>query len=79
MSRSIILGCLIFATMIVAGCENRYRYACQNPENWDQNFCKKPICEVSRDCPEHIFKEQAGLATFEKPKSSSSGDCKCNK
>ncbi|NBW58142.1 hypothetical protein EBR43_10280 [bacterium] len=79
MVRSLVICTLIFSALLAAGCENRYRYACQNPDNWDQDYCKKPKCEISRDCPEHIFKEQAGLATFEKPKSGSSGDCKCNK
>lgn len=78
MVRYLVLCCLILATIFVSGCEVRYRYACQNPDNWDKDFCKKPYCEVSRDCPEHIFKEQAGLANFSKP-SQSSGDCKCNK
>jgi hypothetical protein len=80
MVRTIVIGFLLLLAMLVSGCENRYRYACQNPENWDKDFCKKPICEVSRDCPEYIFKEQGGLATYEKPKpSSQAGDCKCNK
>jgi len=42
----------------MAGCSERYRYACQNPDNWDEDFCKKPICEVSQTCPEHIFKDK---------------------
>lgn len=35
---------------------DRFRYPCQNPENWDKDFCKPPVCEVTRTCPEHIFK-----------------------
>jgi hypothetical protein len=37
---------------------DRFRYPCQNPKNWDEDYCKMPICEVTRTCPEHIFKGQ---------------------
>ena len=37
---------------------DRYRYPCQDPENWDKDFCKMPLCDVNRTCPEHIFKGQ---------------------
>ena len=36
----------------------RFRYPCQNPENWDKEICKMPACDVTRTCPEHIFKGQ---------------------
>jgi hypothetical protein len=35
---------------------DRFRYPCQDPSNWDKEMCKPPICEVTRTCPEHIFK-----------------------
>jgi len=37
---------------------DRFRYPCQNPDNWDKDFCKMPKCDVTRTCPEHIFKGQ---------------------
>ena len=37
---------------------DRYRYPCQDPANWDKDFCKMPLCDVNRTCPEHIFKGQ---------------------
>jgi hypothetical protein len=37
---------------------DRFRYPCQNPENWDKDICKMPACDVTRTCPEHIFKGQ---------------------
>jgi hypothetical protein len=36
----------------------RFRYPCQDPDNWDKDFCKVPKCDVTRTCPEHIFKGQ---------------------
>ena len=35
---------------------DRFRYPCQDPKNWDKDFCKLPICDVTRTCPEHVFK-----------------------
>jgi hypothetical protein len=37
---------------------DRFRYPCQDPANWDKDFCKMPACDVRRECPEHIFKGQ---------------------
>lgn len=37
---------------------DRYRYPCQDPNNWDKDICQKPLCDVHRSCPEHIFKGQ---------------------
>lgn len=37
---------------------DRFRYPCQDPNNWDKDFCKLPLCDVTRTCPEHIFKGQ---------------------
>ena len=38
--------------------KDSFRYPCQDPTNWDKDFCKMPICDVTRTCPEHIFKGQ---------------------
>ena len=35
-----------------------FRYPCQDPANWDKPICQKPACDVTRTCPEHIFKGQ---------------------
>ena len=37
---------------------DRFRYPCQDPANWDKDICKMPLCDVTRTCPEHIFKGQ---------------------
>ena len=37
---------------------DRFRYPCQDPKNWDKQFCKFPDCDVTRTCPEHVFKGQ---------------------
>lgn len=37
---------------------DRFRYPCQDPNNWDKAICQKPACDVTRTCPEHVFKGQ---------------------
>lgn len=37
---------------------DRFRYPCQDPANWDKDICQKPKCDVTRTCPEHVFKGQ---------------------
>jgi len=50
---------IILGVVCMVGCSDYYRYPCQNPDNWDKDICKKPWCEISKSCPEHIFKEEA--------------------
>ena len=38
---------LILPLLLLAGCEQRYRYACQDPGNWESAQCQKPLCEVN--------------------------------
>lgn len=42
------------ALLLLAGCQERYRYACQDPNNWGQPFCKRPYCSSSYTCPEQL-------------------------
>ena len=37
---------------------DKFRYPCQDPANWDKDICKLPLCDVTRNCPSHIFKGQ---------------------
>ena len=37
---------------------DKFRYPCQDPTNWDKDICKLPLCDVTRTCPQHIFKGQ---------------------
>lgn len=53
------LAILCLPVLIAAGCQERYRYPCQDPGNWNEAICQKPLCEVHRQCPDLIFKEDA--------------------
>lgn len=50
---------LLFFPLALGMCSSeRFRYPCQDPANWDSAQCQKPLCDVTRTCPEHIFKGQ---------------------
>lgn len=51
---TLVILCL--PIVIAAGCQERFRYPCQDPNNWDKQMCEKPLCDVTRTCPEHVFK-----------------------
>lgn len=52
----IAIAVLALPVLVVIGCEQRYRYPCQDPAKWKEAVCQKPKCEVHRDCPDIIFK-----------------------
>ena len=53
-----LLLLLLFPLFLGYCSEERFRYPCQDPANWDKDICKMPLCDVTRTCPEHIFKGQ---------------------
>ena len=80
MNRKWVLWFLPFAFVLtgLTGCDERYRYPCQDPENWDQKQCKKPFCSANGTCPEdltHYEKKNAELAPTKAP-ATFKGDCK---
>ena len=53
-----LLLLIVFPIVLALFSGDRFRYPCQDPANWDKDFCKLPTCDVTRTCPEHIFKGQ---------------------
>ena len=45
---------LILSLVLVAGCDDRYRYVCQNPDNFAKPECQKPKCQFTQQCPEYL-------------------------
>jgi hypothetical protein len=39
---------------LLAGCEEQYRYFCQNPDNFHLEQCQKPKCLFTQMCPEYL-------------------------
>jgi hypothetical protein len=66
----------LIALISLTGCSDRFRYPCQDPDNWGSTECKKPICEVTRTCPELILKEKNMSTAPVEKKVEKKGDCK---
>ena len=43
---------------LLTGCDDRFRYPCQNPTNWNNAECKPPICTATGTCPEQLTKPE---------------------
>jgi hypothetical protein len=50
---------MILMALLVTGClEDRFRYPCQDPTNWNNPECKPPICTATGTCPEQLIKPE---------------------
>jgi hypothetical protein len=58
----------------IAGCEDRYRYACQNPDNFAKAECQKPRCLFTQTCPEYLVAPVLENKVANQPTSSASSD-----
>lgn len=45
---------ILVAGLLVAGCEYRYRYPCQDPANWEKKECQRPQCELDGECTDTL-------------------------
>jgi hypothetical protein len=63
---------------LAAASGDRFRYPCQDPANWDKDICKAPKCEVTRTCPEHIFKGESPKGTSAPIATAVVGKKECN-
>ena len=45
---------IVLALLTLIGCEDRYRYYCQDPKNFAAKRCQKPDCLFTQDCPEYL-------------------------
>jgi hypothetical protein len=56
-----LIGVMLFAGFLctlLVGCEDRFRYPCQDPTNWSKDECKPPICTATGTCPEMLVKPE---------------------
>lgn len=44
----------LLLAMLLVGCEDRYRYVCQNPDHFQDAECQKPKCLFTQQCPEYL-------------------------
>ena len=47
---SIISASLLAVTLSGCGYDGHFRYPCQDPENWESEECKPPICTSTGTC-----------------------------
>jgi hypothetical protein len=73
-----------FAVILtIMGCQERYRYPCQDPNNWEEKMCKKPYCSANGTCPEDLrhyeknSSEQSKIPQQNFNNNSNKGACKC--
>jgi hypothetical protein len=45
---------LLLVMLWLTACEDRYRYACQDPKNFPAKRCQRPDCLFSQDCPDYL-------------------------
>ena len=45
---------LILTALLLIGCEERYRYPCQDPANKDNPECNRPQCETDGFCYDQL-------------------------
>ena len=76
MNRIITLIALISLVVFLPSCQDRFRYSCQDPANWDSAECKKPECSVTRTCPDLLLKEKNISTAPVENKTDKKGDCK---
>jgi len=73
---------LLLLPLSLMACNERYRYPCQDPENWDEKMCKKPFCSANGTCPEdlkHYLKDSTGKPIIPQPNEKPvppKGECK---
>jgi len=60
------------------GCNENYRYPCQDPKNWEKSFCQKPYCSANGTCPEDLKHYEKDGSVVESVPSNvpSKGECK---
>lgn len=67
---------LILSLMALLGCEDRYRYYCQDPKNFSAKRCQRPDCLFTQDCPDYlvapVLEKQIGQQQAQPPAAAAS-------
>jgi hypothetical protein len=48
------LALILLMVISIVGCEDRYRYYCQDPQNFSAKRCQRPDCLFTQDCPDYL-------------------------
>jgi hypothetical protein len=50
-----VASTLLLASVLLASCQDRYRFPCQDPKNWHKSECNKPKCKADETCTEYLI------------------------
>lgn len=48
----------VLLVLALMGCQDRFRYPCQDPANWDAPRCQRPQCAITQECPDQLIKPE---------------------
>lgn len=46
---------IILPFLLLTGCKFVYRYPCQDPANWDKEWCSNDVCKADGTCTEKLI------------------------
>jgi len=46
---------IIIPLILLAGCESKYRYECQDPQNWGKLECSNEVCKAEGTCTSDVL------------------------
>lgn len=52
--RYVVMVAVLLVGMVA--CEDRYRYPCQDPDNFSKAECNPPACEADGTCTKDLIK-----------------------
>lgn len=44
---------IVLTALLLVGCQDRYRYPCQDPNNMNSPECAAEVCKLTKECPEY--------------------------
>lgn len=50
-----VLFAWLLAAVLAVACQDRYRYECQDPNNWSQQRCQPPQCKANETCTKYLI------------------------
>ena len=66
----------VLTALLLVGCEDTYRYPCQDPANKDKKECNRPACEADGMCYDKLngLPEQAAPTVEEETPAAPAAD-----
>jgi hypothetical protein len=65
---------LISLLLTLAACEDRFRYFCQDPQNFSAKRCQRPDCLFTQDCPDYLVAPVLEKQIAQQPTPAASSD-----